>query len=229
MSVTPRAPQASTLRLSRYHCFVGEILRSDEPSRLTSREIADELGVSEETVRRDLSYIDVEGRPGAGYDPATLYEALETFLGLSDHYPFVAVGDRDMLQALTVIFPAAQFGLEAVGYFSARAEDVDAEVRGVRVHGLATIPTVAPALGATVALVACEPEKVSETLDLLDSAGVHAVLMLTPVLRPRHPAGMDVTYFRIPCAMKALASSAPRAGSGCETPEACDKRTCCHG
>jgi hypothetical protein len=31
--------------------------------------------------------------------------------------------------------------------------------------------------------------------------------MLTPVLRPKHPEGMNVTYFRMPCALKTLAAS----------------------
>jgi NADH/NAD ratio-sensing transcriptional regulator Rex len=226
MSDTPRAPQASLLRLSRYHCFLGESLRSEDATRLTSREIADELGVSEETVRRDLSYVDVEGRPGAGYDPAVLFDALEAYLGLCDAYPFVTVGDRDMLQALTVIFPASRFGLEPVGYFSARPEDTGTDVGGVAVSALADLPAVAPGLGATVALVACEPEHVQEALRLLDEAGVRAVLMLTPTLRPQHPAGMDVTYFRIPCALKALASTTPRAATR-EASERDGKPGCC--
>ena len=39
--------------------------------------------------------------------------------------------------------------------------------------------------------------------------------MLTPVLRPKHPEGMNVTYFRMPCALKTLAASAPAQGSPC--------------
>ena len=219
MSDAPRAPEASTLRLSRYHCFVGELLRSDETPRIRSREMAEELGVSEETVRRDLSYVDVEGRPGAGYDLSELYSALESYLGLTASYPFVAVGERGMLSSLATIFPAEEFGLEPAAYFSARSEDAGTEVGGVTVYALADIPAVSRTVSAHVALVACAPDSVQETLHLLDLAGIHAVLMLTPVLRPVHPEGMDVTYFRIPCALKALASAAPRSATCCATSE----------
>lgn len=218
MSDPTSAPEATVLRLSRYHCFMGGLLTSAGTERVRSREIAKELGVSEETVRRDLSYIDMDGRPGSGYDPAALYEALEAFLGLSAHYPFVAVGSRGMLESLTVIFPSEVFGLRPLAYFSDCAEDTGAVVRGLEVRPLSEIPALDRGLCVTVALVACAPESVPETLELLDGAGIHAVLMLTPMLRPQHPAGMNVTYFRIPCALKSLASQVQRPAPCCSEP-----------
>jgi redox-sensing transcriptional repressor len=216
MSATVRAPQASLLRLSRYHCFVGERLRDAEVGHLTSREISEELGVTEETVRRDLSYVDVEGRPGAGYDPSSLYDALESYLGLSADYPFIAVGSARMLESLAVIFPAEDFGMRMVGCFSELEEDTGVFVRGIEVRPLEELPALR-CLEASVALVACEPGAVAGALENIHAAGIDSVLMLTPVLRPHHPEGMHVTYFRIPCSLKSLAGSAP------------ERPTCCGG
>lgn len=218
MSDATSAPAASVLRLSRYHCFMGELLSAGGLGRVRSREIAEQLGVSEETVRRDLSYIDMEGRPGAGYDPATLYEALEAFLGLSAHYPFIAIGSRAMLEALTVIFPAEDFGLRPAAYYSERPEDAGTSVSGIEVRPLSELPVLDRSAAITIALVACEPGHVPEALESLDAAGIHAVLMLTPMLRPQHPEGMDVTYFRIPCALKSLASKANKPHACCSEP-----------
>lgn len=215
MADTPKAPQASVLRLSRYHCFVGELLREDETRRLTSREISEELGVAEETVRRDLSYVDVEGRPGAGYDPADLYDALEAYLGLSDEYPFVAIGSVSMLESLATIFPAEQFGMRLVAAYSERAADAGRSVGGVVVGSLADLAADRSGCVPGVALIACEPGAVADALEACHAAGVDSVLMLTPVLRPHHPEGMQVTYFRIPCTMKSLASAAPSKPSCC--------------
>lgn len=210
-----RAPEASMLRLSRYHCFVGELLHSDGVELVTSREMSEQLGVAEETVRRDLSYVEIEGRPGSGYGTVLLYEALESYLGLSESYPFVAVGTPQMLEALTVIFPAAEFGLRPVAYYSVRDEDAGAQVDDIEVRSLADLPSIDPALGASVALVACEPAWVDQVLVLLDAAGIKSVLMLTPTLKTQHPEGVDVSYIRIPCAMKALVASAPRSDKCC--------------
>ena len=79
-----RAPEPSVLRLSRLHCFLGELMGARRSRTVTSREIAEELGLSEETVRRDLQYIHVQGRPGSGYDLNDLQKALQEYLELSE-------------------------------------------------------------------------------------------------------------------------------------------------
>ena len=217
MSKPPTAPAATVLRLSRYHCFLGELQRSAEPGLIRSREIADELGLSEETVRHDLSFVAVKGRSGAGYDPSALFEAIQAFLDLSALHPFFAIGNTDILRGLTITFPAADFGMRPVAYFSERPEDVGMEVDGLPIQALSAVATTARESGATIALVACEPAAVDSVLENLSCAGIKGVLMLTPVLRPTHPASMDVTYFRIPCSLKALAGAEPAAS----TPSCC--------
>jgi NADH/NAD ratio-sensing transcriptional regulator Rex len=183
--------------------------------RLTSHEIADELGVAEETVRRDLSYVEAEGRPGAGYDPSTLYDALEVYLGLSSEYPFIAIGSAAMLESLTRIFPAEEFGMRMVACFSEREADAGLVVSGIEVRPLSELSGANGCALASVVLIACEPGAVAGTLDAAHAAGIDAALMLTPVLRPHHPEGMQVTYFRIPCSLKALAASASRKPGCC--------------
>jgi len=216
MSGTTPASQKSILRLSRYHCFLGELRSSTRVRRIRSREIAEELGLSEETVRRDLSHIDMEGRPGAGYDTDALFEALQDYLDLTTAHPFIAIGNLEMLQGLAAMFPATDFGLRPVAYYSERSADVGSTVGDIKVRDLRDLPVAANAPAASIAVLACEPAHVDEALDTLCRAGITGVLMLTPVLRPKHPEGMNVTYFRIPCALKSLAANEPATSSCCQ-------------
>ena len=209
------APPASVLRLSRYHCFLGELQREGDHGLIRSREIAEELGVSEETVRHDLSFVSIKGRSGAGYDPSALYEAIQDFLDLSALHPFLAVGNADVLRGLTVTFPAADFGMRPYAYFSDRAEDVGEKVDGTPILGLDEVAASAAPSNVTIALVACAPDAVEGVLDVLAAGGIRGVLMLTPMLRPKHPEGMHVTYFRMPCALKSLASAQPAPAPSC--------------
>ena len=206
---TERASEPSVLRLSRYHCLLGELMGMRASRRVTSRELAEELGLSEETVRHDLHHVNVEGRPGAGYNMRELYEALQSYLELSEAHPFAVVGSIDMLRGLAVTFPAASFGLSVGAYFSERPEDVGEEVDGVRVHALADASSVLSGGEISVAMVASAPETAERVLDALAAAGVRGALMLTPLLRPYRPECMDVTYFRMPCALKSLAAAHP--------------------
>lgn len=199
------APDATLYRLSLYHCYLGELLRVGAPQRITSRQLAEELNIKEETVRRDISFVGDIGRPGAGYDPVVLYAEFTRFLGLSEEYPVVKVGTVKMLEALQVVFPSEQFGVKPVACFSELPEDSGVDIEGITVRHLTDIPRLDPALGVSIALVACSPGWVQMTLDLLAGAGVNGALLLTPIIRLRKPEGMNITQLRMPCDLKSLA------------------------
>jgi redox-sensing transcriptional repressor len=205
MADSRTAPDATLYRLSMYHCYLGEYIRAGAPARITSRELADELNIKEETVRRDISFVGDIGRPGAGYEPEVLYEALMSFLGLSEEYPIIKIGTAKMLDALQVVFPGERFGVKAVAYFSELPEDVGSVVGGIEVKHLTDLAKIDPTVDAHIALVACSPGWVQITLDLLHQAGVDGVLLLTPVIKMRRPEGMNITQLRMPCDLKSLA------------------------
>jgi len=224
MSQPTGVSQSAMLRLARYHCLLEELLHTSGPSSITSRGIAEQLGLTEESVRGDLSHVAVKGRPGAGYDVETLHTALGEFLGLSEQSPFVVVGSLPMLEALPSVFPASQFGMRPIAYYSEREQDAGSVVEGIEVRPIAEVSALQCESENVTALVACDPSYVDQTLEALSSAGVRGVLMLTSRIRPTHPEGMQVTYFRIPCALKSLAATSP---SG-EAPEPV-RGSCCGG
>jgi NADH/NAD ratio-sensing transcriptional regulator Rex len=210
------APEPSMLRLSRYHCFLGELMGMRPNRRVTSRELAEELGLSEETVRHDLKYVDVAGRPGAGYDMQALHVALQDYLELLPDHPVVVVANADMARGLQITFPAEIYGLSVVAYLSERPGDVGKSVGNLTIAPLSDAAAVVSS-GASVAVVAVAPDHLEDVLDRLATAGMRGALLLTPALRPYHREGLEVTYFRIPCALKSLASARPQtaATSGC--------------
>jgi len=205
MATSSRNSDASLLRLSRYHCFLGQLqgVRSRRP--VTSRELAEELGLSEETVRHDLKNVRIEGRPGAGYDAKELYAAIQEYLDLSAEHPFIAVGAPDVLAGLPVMFPAHSFGMRAVGYLTDDPEAVGRRAGDAQIASLSDAAALVAETGATLALVACAPESLDDVAQQLRDAGVRGLLVLTPVLSPLEVDGLEVTYFRIPCALKSLA------------------------
>lgn len=199
------APEATVYRLSLYHCYLGELHRTEGAQRITSRRLAEELNIKDETVRRDLSFLGAGGRPGSGYESGELFASLQSYLGLSDEYPIIKVGSKQMIESLAVVFPAAAYGVKPVAYYSENREDVDAVVHGIAVKHIDDIPAIDPALNATVALVACTPRLVQQVIDLLDQAGVRGVMLLTPSIKVQKPEGMTLTHVRMPCDLKSIA------------------------
>lgn len=214
MSGRRTAPDATLYRLSLYHCYLGELIRVGAPGRITSRQLAAELAIKEETVRRDISFVGEIGRPGAGYEPQVLFLRLTTFLGLSEEYPIVKIGSTAMLEALRVVFPPDRYGIKPVAFYSETPEDAGAIIGGVEVQHLMDLPKIDPALGVQVALVACSPSWVQITIDLLHEAGISGALLLTPAVHINHPEGMTISQIRMPCDIKSLACKcAARMGS----------------
>ncbi|MBS3956586.1 MAG: hypothetical protein KGZ40_03515 [Clostridiales bacterium] len=209
-----RIPEATVYRLSLYHCYLGELIRRGSADvRVTSRELAKELDIREETVRRDLSYVGGVGRPGAGYQLFVLFEALQQFLGLCDEYPIIRVGTAQMLQALQVVFPADAYGVRPVAYYSELPEDVGTVVGGIEVRHVTEIPRLDVSLEVRVALVACSPGWIDPVLEMLNEADVTGVLLLTPKVKLDRPERMNVRHIRMPCDIKSLAH-------GCRIPSA---------
>jgi redox-sensing transcriptional repressor len=205
MADATKVPEASVYRLSLYHCYVGELIRKGTSGRITSRHLAEELDIKEETVRRDMSFIGGVGRPGAGYDVNELFATLTSFLGLSDEYPIVKIGTAQMLQALQVVFPAHSYGVRPAAYYSELPEDVGKVIDDIAIHHITDLPELDPGLDVSVALVACSPGWVQMTIDLLAQAGVEGALLLTPAIRIDRPEGMSITHVRMPCDIKSLA------------------------
>lgn len=197
--------EASVYRLSLYHCWLGEVVRASDLDKVTSRELAEQLGIKEETVRRDLSFVSASGRPGSGYDVNTLFFAIQQFLGLKDSYPIIRIGSVQMLESLAVVFPPDAYGVQPVAYYSELPEDVGKMINGLPVHHLTDLPQLDPALDVSVAMVACSPSWVKLTIELLEKAGISGVLLLTPQIRIDKPEGMHIIHVRMPCDVKSLA------------------------
>ena len=166
MAATQPVPNATAYRLSLYHCYLGELLRARPDEGITSRTIAEELDLKEETVRRDISFIGTIGRPGAGYKAADLFAAIQEFLGIKEQYPTMRVGSAEMLRALDVVFPPEAYGVFPVALYSQNPEDAGEVIDGITVQHVSAIPEIDEQLEVRVALVACSPDSAQTVLDL---------------------------------------------------------------
>lgn len=210
MTATQPVPDATAYRLSLYHCYLGELLKVDRDTGVTSRTIAEALNLKEETVRRDISFIGSVGRPGAGYKATELFAAIQEFLGISEQYPTMRVGSAEMLRALGVVFPPAAYGVLPVALYSENPEEAGEVIDGITVQHVTAIPEIDPDLDVKVALVACSPQWAQIVLDLCAKSGVEGVLMLTPIIGLRAPDGINLTQIRMPCDIKSLACKCKR-------------------
>lgn len=198
-------PDASLYRLSIYHCLITDWLLVGKREPITSKKLADALGLNDVTVRNDLSYLDkLPGKRGVGYDPVGLHRSISSLLGIENYVAIAVIGSIRVIDGLLSVFNAERFGFVPAAFFSENPEDIGAALNCQEIMPLEKIPEVLPPLGIKVAIVATHPNWVQKALELLAEAGVRGVLNVTPMVAPEVPKGMILHQRRLPCDLKSL-------------------------
>jgi len=201
----PQIPEVILERLALYHCLLQEWLITNKNKPITSRDIAETLGFTDETVRRDLSFLKkTGGKPGVGYDPQELFEILGRILDIEDRLPVIFVGKLSLLESLTDVLNFARFGFFIEGVFSDQPDDVGKIYYGFKVRSLdeLTAETVPP--NCRLAVVMVQPSFLNYTMNRLKEAGIKGILNFTPSVVNTFPEGVAGIQLRYPCYLKIL-------------------------
>ncbi len=201
----PQIPDVVLERLALYHCLLQEWILVNKNKPITSREIAKILGFTDETVRRDLSFLDKSsGKPGVGYDVFELYEKLSGKLGMEDRVSVVFAGTVDVIDSLSGILNLEKFGFVVEAIFSENPEDEGKIYRGIRVTSIDQISKDNIPDGSRLAVVVVHPSWLNFTMKKLNEAGIKGILNLTPSVVTIFPDGVEGIQLRYPCYLKVL-------------------------
>ena len=180
-AITRVAPEACVARLSLY---VRELARlgSQRITYVSSRRLAQQLGLTDAQVRRDLSTFGQFGTSGRGYEVQRLHDRLTAILGVAGRtWPVALVGVGNLGSALL-----AYRGFRQRGFLFRLAVDTDAQKLGRTIQGL----TVAPANQLAelvkkhqiqIGLIAVPVGSAQAVCDQLVAGGVRAIVNFAPV------------------------------------------------
>lgn len=183
--VKPRVSELIANRLSLYLRFLTQ-LEERGTATVSSRSMADHLGVTSAQVRRDLASFGGFGVRGVGYEVTQLRGELERILGLDRTLRVVIVGAGNLGHALADYPGFGGGGLKVVALFDVDPGKVGKQTRGgVPIQHLDDLERVT---AVDVGIVAVPAEAAQGVVDSLVAAGVRAVLNFAPV-RPRVPPG----------------------------------------
>lgn len=203
--IEPQIPDVVLERLALYHCFLQEWIMVNKDKPITSKEMAQILGLTDETVRRDLSFLSkTGGKPGVGYNVIELYELLSSKLKLEERLPIIFVGNLGLLEGLTDVLNFGKFGFVLEGVYSENPDDTGKLYYGLKVRPLEELTKDSIPSDCRLAVVMVHPQWLNFALNKLKEAGIKGVLNLTPSVVTPFPDGVDGIQIRYPCYLKVL-------------------------
>lgn len=197
-----RIPIVVIFRLAEYHCLLSDIMKKTSKTRITSKEIANYLGLSEEIIRKDLTYVPYEvGTPGFGYNIIKLYQAISSVLHMDKIHQVGLIGSIETWRGIINFFDPRKFGFNPVVIFSEIPGDAGMYFEGMPVYAIEEIPEKWPA-DLSIALVASDMTWVKRAVHLAISAGARGILNLTPTVLEEIPEDIYISQILLPCEIK---------------------------
>ena len=156
-------------------------LPEDEAPNISATIIAEELGLNDVQVRKDLAMISSGGRPKVGYITAGLIQDIEQFLGYGNADRAVIVGAGHLGQALLCYHGFSEYGLEVVAAFDADQEKCGIKIDGKPVLPMEKLPDLCRRMNIRMGIITAPAPAAQEVCDRLIESGIMAVWNFAPV------------------------------------------------
>jgi redox-sensing transcriptional repressor len=176
----------------RYHKIPDETVRrlpvylralmasaSQRRQHISSRSLADSVGVNAWQIRKDFSYFGDFGTRGVGYEIEKLAREIKRILRLDVICRAALVGVGDLGSALLAYPGFRVYGLDIVAAFDADPKKIGRTMNGVKIESAARIDTL-KGRDIALAIVAVPRVAAQLTVDRLVSAGIKGILNFAP-------------------------------------------------
>ena len=121
-------------RLPRYHRFLYDLIQSGV-HKISSRELAERMSLTESQIRQDLNCFGGFGQQGYGYNVDALYEEIGNILGLNKGLKIILLGAGNLGMALVKHLSFEAKGFQMIGIF-----DKNPKIIGQKIHGIEVMP-----------------------------------------------------------------------------------------
>ncbi|MEW6358796.1 MAG: redox-sensing transcriptional repressor Rex [Planctomycetota bacterium] len=175
-----KVPLVTVKRLALYLTHLGMLVDAGV-KRISSEELANEIGVSASLVRRDLSHFGKFGISRSGYDASILFERLRGILGINTETPVVIIGAGHIGQALAHSKNLDERGFRIKGLFDIDTRLIGKTVDGIQIRAMSELNDVVKKTGASIGVIAVPANAAQRVADRLVAAGIEAIWNFAPL------------------------------------------------
>ncbi len=166
-------------RLPKYLTYV-KTLRERNAEWTLSRDMACAMGLTDVTVRRDLSHLqDFSGIQKRGYETKTLEKILRKSVGNDGIVKVVVIGAGSLGCSLAINNGLSQYGFEIYAIFDSNSNVVGKKCGQFCVRKLDELKEIVSSSKIDIGIIAVSEENAQNAANTLMAAGVRGVLNLT--------------------------------------------------
>jgi redox-sensing transcriptional repressor len=169
-----------TVRRMPFYLRGIHILYEQGKGSISSRSLADCLGISDWQIRKDFSYFGDFGKPGVGYDAAVLERRINKILNLGCEHNVALVGVGNLGSAILAFNGFNQYGMNIVAAYDCDEKKVGKKKGPVVVEDVSKIAGLKKRR-ANLGIIAVPAAAAQRTADALVEAGVKGILNFAPV------------------------------------------------
>ena len=175
-----KVSEAVIRRLPRYYRQL-ELLKAENMERISSSELAQQMGLNPSQVRQDLNCFGGFGQQGYGYPVQNLHKEIASILGLTRTYRLIVVGAGNIGQALAKYEGFAQKGFEVIALF-----DVDEALIGQTINEKPILPAEHMSdfireNNVDIGIITARRRSAQEIADTMVDAGIRAIWNFVPM------------------------------------------------
>jgi redox-sensing transcriptional repressor len=173
-----RIPEETIRRLPIY--LRGLLLKSEQGQKnISSRNLADYVGVNPCQIRKDFSYFGDFGTRGVGYNVEKLAKEIKRILKLDVIQKAVLVGVGNLGSAILAYPGFGIYGLDVAAAFDVNPKKVGRKIKNITIENVSKLWTLKKRK-IKLAVMAVPRQAAQETANALVKAGVKGILNFSP-------------------------------------------------
>jgi len=149
--------------------------------RVSSKTLAERLGITPAQVRKDLAHFGQFGVPGFGYRPGELREKLRKILGTDRMIRVAIVGAGNLGKALLSYVGFRAQGFKFVAAFDSDQRKIGHIINNIKIQNIDNLEKIILGKKVDIAILAVPASKAQEVTDRLIKCNINAILNFVPL------------------------------------------------
>ncbi|MBQ7718726.1 MAG: redox-sensing transcriptional repressor Rex [Clostridia bacterium] len=167
-------PQIVVRRLPRYYRHISE-LRDMGVERISSKELAEKMGLTASQIRQDFNCFGGFGQQGYGYNIEQLHKTIHSILGLDRGYKTVIIGAGNLGHAIANYPGFQRRGFNLVGIFDNSADVCGTVINGLTVKHIDTIEEEFEALKPDIVILTVKKQSAHDIVERICPLGIKGI------------------------------------------------------